>query len=178
MLNFPADINLRTKLHDRRTANVLSKNSHYSNVRNVNLILIGNSSESNVGYLARTQNIEAWIRNWLSLVEVSFFGPDSDCDNSSYFFTSLGQAGNFLPLEFNACGFRVSLGDLANKHVRLTEEFGHEGGLRSVIQDLRCTKLLDVSLIHNRDGIGHVHGFFLVVSNVQESKPDFHLDSL
>ena len=72
----------------------------------------------------------------------------------------------------------VFLNHVSNKDVGLTEESCYECSLWSVVEGFWGTHLLNLTLVHNRYGVGHVHGLLLVVGDVQEGKTNFHLDCL
>ena len=68
--------------------------------------------------------------------------------------------------------------DGADAGVGLAQEVGHEAGAGQVVELGRRTELLDVALVHHRDGVGHRHGLLLVVGDVDEGEPDLGLDAL
>src|SRR5439155_2329442 len=51
-------------------------------------------------------------------------------------------------------------------------------GLRPLVQLIRASQLLDPALAHDGDGVGHRHGLFLVMRDVDEGDPDVVLDRL
>ena len=56
----------------------------------------------------------------------------------------------------------------ARDDVALADEVSHERVLRFVVDLLRGTHLLDVTLVHDNNGIGHGQCLFLVMGNVDE----------
>ena len=67
---------------------------------------------------------------------------------------------------------------LAVEHVRRAEEPGDELGGRRLVDLLRRTDLLDLAVAHHGEPVGHRHGLFLVVGDVDERDPDLLLDAL
>ena len=66
------------------------------------------------------------------------------------------------------------------KNVAVADEVCNECVLRLIVNILRCTDLLDISLDHDNDRVGHRKGFFLIVGNIDESdaKLVFQADQL
>ena len=58
----------------------------------------------------------------------------------------------------------------------MTEEVCHESGSWQFVKLLRGTHLLDLTLIHHRNSIGHGHGFLLIVGDMKEGQSDVTLD--
>ena len=56
----------------------------------------------------------------------------------------------------------------ARYNVALTDEVGHEGIFRLIVDLLRGTHLLDIALVHDYDGIRHGQCLFLVVGNIDK----------
>ena len=65
-------------------------------------------------------------------------------------------------------------------NVAVADEVCNECVLRLIVNILRCTNLLDISLVHDNDRVGHRKGFFLIVGNIDESdaKLVFQADQL
>ena len=59
------------------------------------------------------------------------------------------------------------------KNVAVTDEVCNECVLRLIVNILRCTDLLDISLIHDNDRIGHGQSFLLIMGNVDKSNAQF-----
>ena len=57
--------------------------------------------------------------------------------------------------------------------IAVTDKVCDESVRRFIVDHFRCTDLLDVSLIHNDDRIGHGKCFFLVMCDVNESDSKF-----
>ncbi len=53
--------------------------------------------------------------------------------------------------------------------IALADEVSHERVLRLVVDLFRGTHLLDITLVHDNDGIGHRQRLFLIVGDVYES---------
>ena len=58
----------------------------------------------------------------------------------------------------------------------MTKERCDKGSGRQLIESLGRTHLFDATLVHDRDRVGHGHGFFLVVGDVQEGEAHLALD--
>ena len=54
------------------------------------------------------------------------------------------------------------------KNVTVTDKVCNERILRFIINIFRCSYLLDISLVHNDDRIGHSQGFLLIMSDVNK----------
>ena len=57
--------------------------------------------------------------------------------------------------------------------VTVTDEVSDESVFRFVVNVFRSADLLDVSLVHDHNGIGHGKCFFLIVCNINESNAEF-----
>ena len=57
--------------------------------------------------------------------------------------------------------------------VALTDEIRYEGIFRLVVDLLWRTHLLDITLVHDNDGIGHRQCLFLIVGNIDKSDAKF-----
>ena len=57
--------------------------------------------------------------------------------------------------------------------VALTDEIRYEGIFRLVVDLFRGTHLLDISLVHNYNGIRHGKSFFLVMGDIDKSDSQF-----
>ena len=66
----------------------------------------------------------------------------------------------------------------AVKNVTLADEIRHEGILRLIINIFRLADLLDATLIHDHDGIGHGKCLFLIVGNRDKGDAGGLLDAL
>ena len=62
--------------------------------------------------------------------------------------------------------------------IRDAEEAGHERRPGRLVELGRRAELLDVTAVHDHDPVGHGHGLFLVVRDVDERDPDLVLDPL
>ncbi len=72
--------------------------------------------------------------------------------------------------------FSVAAGlDLGVHQVRHAQEVGHVGVGGLVVDLLRGAALHDLSVIHDRQAIGHRERLFLVMGDVQEGDPDLPL---
>ena len=80
--------------------------------------------------------------------------------------------------EFDGRPFAVGGPDLALQQVRRSEEAGNELGRRALIDILRSADLLALAEAHDGEAVGHRHGFFLVVRDVDEGDADLLLDAL
>ena len=56
----------------------------------------------------------------------------------------------------------------AGHNIALTDEVGHKRIFRLIINLLRGSHLLDVSLVHDHDGVGHGKGLLLVVGHIDK----------
>ena len=54
-------------------------------------------------------------------------------------------------------------------NVALADEVGNECVFRLVVDLFRGTHLLDITLVHDNDGIGHRQCLFLIVGNIDKS---------
>ena len=61
--------------------------------------------------------------------------------------------------------------------ITLTDKICHESILRLVVDFLRSSDLLDVTLVHNYDSVRHGKGFFLIMCYIQESDPQLVLET-
>ena len=59
------------------------------------------------------------------------------------------------------------------KNVAVSDKVCYKGVLWFVINILRCSDLLDISLIHDNDRIGHGQSFLLIMGNVDKSNAQF-----
>ena len=57
--------------------------------------------------------------------------------------------------------------------VAVSDKVGNEGIFRLIVDVYGCTDLLDVTLVHDNDGIGHGKGFFLIVGDIDKSDAKF-----
>ena len=64
------------------------------------------------------------------------------------------------------------------EQVRDAEEAGDERGPRLLVELARRAELLDPAAVHDHDPVGHGHGLFLVVRDVDEGDADLVLDAL
>ena len=53
-------------------------------------------------------------------------------------------------------------------NIALTDKVCHEYGMRLIVNFLRCTDLLDLTVGHDNDFIRHGQGFFLVMGDIDE----------
>ena len=65
-------------------------------------------------------------------------------------------------------------------NVALTDEIRYEGIFRLVVDLLRGTHLLDVTLVHDNNGVGHSQRFLLIMGDIDKSdaKLIFQADQL
>ena len=91
-----------------------------------------------------------------------------------------GAAGRatLRPCTSTTASVAGSSGDPAGDQVGLAEEVGDERGHRVLVEVGRGAHLLDPAVVHDRDGVGHGHGLFLVVRHVDERDADLGLDAL
>ncbi len=80
-------------------------------------------------------------------------------------------AMNFLPAQANGSGISLSAGagfhhPRQEIHGGRADELGDEEVRRPVVELQRLAELLDAPLVHDRDAVGHGHGFDLVVRDV------------
>src|SRR5919197_1494757 len=68
--------------------------------------------------------------------------------------------------------------DPSPQKVRRSEEPRHELRGRVLVDILGLADLLDASVTHHGQAVGHGHGLFLIVGDVKERDPDLALDSL
>ena len=57
--------------------------------------------------------------------------------------------------------------------VAVSDEVCNEGVFRLIVDVYGCTDLLDVTLVHDNDGIRHGKGFFLIMCDINESDAKF-----
>ena len=65
-------------------------------------------------------------------------------------------------------------------NVALTDEIRYEGIFRLVVDLLRGTHLLDITLVHDNNGIGHGQRFLLIMGDIDkgDAKLIFQADQL
>ena len=59
----------------------------------------------------------------------------------------------------------------------MSDKIGNKCVFRFVVNVFRSTDLLDISLIHDNDGIGHGQSLFLVMGDVYKSNSQFFLQT-
>ena len=57
-----------------------------------------------------------------------------------------------------------------------TDKSGNKGVAGDIIKVLRSVDLLDVTVLHNDDTVGHGHSLGLVVGNIDEGGFQFQMD--
>ena len=78
---------------------------------------------------------------------------------------SLIDAGKFRTEDFN----QLVVDHQTVHDVALADEVGNECVFRLVVDLFRGTHLLDITLVHDNDGIGHRQCLFLIVGNIDKS---------
>ena len=78
---------------------------------------------------------------------------------------SLIDAGKFRTEDFN----QLVVDHQTVHNVALADEVGNECVFRLVVDLFRGTHLLDITLVHDNDGIGHRQCLFLIVGNIDKS---------
>ena len=78
---------------------------------------------------------------------------------------SLIDAGKFRAEDFN----QLVVDHQTVHDVALADEVGNECVFRLVVDLFRGTHLLDITLVHDNDGIGHRQCLFLIVGNIDKS---------
>ena len=75
------------------------------------------------------------------------------------------DAGKFRTEDFN----QLVVDHQTVHDVALADEVGNECVFRLVVDLFRGTHLLDITLVHDNDGIGHRQRLFLIVGNIDKS---------
>ena len=111
----------------------------------------------------------------LPLSELDLLGPDPDGDLPRAARERVRPDPNLRPaVQTN----RVGTADRARNQVGHSEEARDERRRRRFVQLGRRAELLDAAAVHDRNLVGHRHGLFLVVGDVDEGDSDVVLDPL
>src|SRR3989442_473479 len=89
---------------------------------------------------------------------------------------STGLRSLYPPITKEACGVRAENGPV--EEFASPEKARHESGHGSLVELLRCTELLDSTMVHDRDAVRHGHRFLLIVGHVDERDAYLGLDPL
>ena len=103
-------------------------------------------------------------RAFLRFYEVDVLRADDNVDRliiSKAFI----NAGKFCAEDFN----QLVVDHQTVHDVALADEVGNECVFRLVVDLFRGTHLLDITLVHDNDGIGHRQCLFLIVGNIDKS---------
>ena len=170
---------LRSRSQHAAGAEVLHEDHQLLAPRHPHEVLRAHPGEAGVGHDTARQDVAVPRRAGLTRrCELDLLRPDADQQVVGAAGPPGRRHGELLAVKVEHQVVAVRPGDARPDQVRLAQEVGDERRVGSLVELARATHLLDLPGVHDRDGVGHGHGLFLVVGHVDEREADLGLDPL